>query len=68
MSTCDKPATIAFLRPPPVTEPLELKARPGRQLFLFTKFGPANHLTVLQAGTAQLGDVYFGPVWNTPIP
>jgi hypothetical protein len=38
---------------PPVTEPLELKARPGRQLLPLAKFHPANHLTVLQVGTAQ---------------
>ena len=38
---------------PPVTEPLELKARPGRQLLPFAKFDPANRLTVLQVGTAQ---------------
>ena len=38
---------------PPVTEPLELKARLGRQLLPLAKFHPANHLTVLQVGTAQ---------------
>ena len=39
--------------PAPVTEPLELKARPGHQLFPLAKLGPSNHLTILQVGAAQ---------------
>ena len=55
--THNQHASIAFFRFP-VTKPLELKARPGRQFLLFTKLGPANHLTVLPAGTAQFGDIW----------
>ena len=43
--------------PAPVTEPLELKASPGHQLFPFAKLGPANHLTILQVGAAQVSPV-----------
>ena len=39
--------------PSPVTEPLELKARPGHHLFSFAKLRPANDLTILQVGAAQ---------------
>ena len=56
--THNQHASIAFFRSP-VTKPLKLKARPGRQLLSFTEFGPGNHLTVLQAGTAQLSVIFW---------
>ena len=50
-----KSTTIPFFRPP-VIEPLELKARPSGQLFPLTKFRPANHFTVLQAGSSVISE------------
>ena len=55
--THNQHASIAFFRFP-VTKPLELKARPGRQLLSFTKLRPANHFTVLPAGLHS--SVIFG--------